>query len=88
MCEKKVKLGVVGLGRGRRVVSSVVNEKNVTLTAICDRDPEKLTDAIKHFEELGVKELEVYDDFDKILKSDIDVIFIATDAICHVPYAI
>ncbi len=88
MSEKVVKLGVVGLGRGRWVVAEIVAEKEVQLTAICDHNPQKLEEAKKHFEELGVKDLECFDNYDDILKSDIDAIFIATDAICHVPYVI
>lgn len=88
MSEKTVKLGVVGLGRGRNVVSEIVNEKGVRLTAICDHNPEKRESAKEHFKALGLSNLECYDNFDDILKSDIDAIFIATDAIYHVPFVI
>lgn len=88
MKNKVVKLGVVGLGRGRGVVSEIVGEKNVKLTAICDHNPEKLASAIEHFKKMNVEDLQCYDNFDDLIKSDIDAIFIATDAIYHVPYVI
>lgn len=85
---ENVKLGVVGLGRGRNVVTEIIGEKGVTLTAICDNNPKKLESAKKHFAEKGLSALECYDNFDDLLKSDIDAIFIATDAIYHVPFVI
>jgi len=86
MEEKVVKLGVVGLGRGASVVSEILHEKNVKLTAICDKNPKKIEEALERLKE--AENLEVYDNFDDIIKSDIDAIYIATDAIYHVPYVI
>lgn len=83
-----VKLGIVGLGRGRWVVTEVVGEKEVKLTAICDHNEEKLKDAKEDFESRGVKDLQCFTDFDEMLKSDIEAVFIATDAIYHVPFVI
>ncbi len=92
MSDKKfIKLGVVGLGRGM-LTRYVVGEPNMTVRAICDRDPEKLQAAKKVFiEECGVPEDELlcYDDYDEMLeKADIDAVFIATEAIYHVPFVI
>jgi predicted dehydrogenase len=42
MNNKVVKLGVVGLGRGKNVSIELINEKNVALSAICDKNPELL----------------------------------------------
>ena len=88
MASKVVKLGVVGLGRGQYVVEEIVGEKNVLLTAICDHNPEKLNSAREKFEKIGVKDLLCCDNYEDILKTDIDAIYIATDAICHVSYVI
>lgn len=88
MKDKLVKLGVVGLGRGKDVVSEIIGEESVRLTAICDHNPEKLQIAVEHFKKKGVEGLQCYDNYDAILASDIDAIYIATDAICHVPYVI
>lgn len=82
-----VKLGVVGLGRGGYVTETVIGEKKVQLRAICDINPEKLEAARKIFEDdLKVSELLCFTDFDEFLKSDIDAVYIATDAIYHVPF--
>ena len=86
--EKTIKFGVVGLGRGLRVMSEIVGEDNVLLAAICDSNPQKRKDALAHFETLGVKDLPCFADYEEMLKADIDAVYIATDAICHVPFAV
>lgn len=83
-----VKLGVVGLGRGLAVVSDVLDAPTVKLTAICDHNPEKLEAAIQKLHAKGCQDFTAYSDFADIIASDIDAIFIATDAIYHVPYVI
>ena len=82
-----VKLGVVGLGRGAYVAKTIIGEEKVQLRAICDKNPEKLKEAEKTFrDEMKVSDLLSFSDFDEFLKSDIDAVYIATDAICHVPF--
>ena len=89
MDKNAVKLAVVGLGRGFQVAKDVLGEKAVRLTAICDRDPEKLSEAENYLSSCGYGEVESFSDFDEMLRNGIfDAIFIATDAVCHVPYAI
>lgn len=89
MSDKIVKLGVVGCGRGVSVFWGARGNKNVKLTAICDHNPEKLEGARRFLEdENGYKDIRCYLDVEEILKSDIDAIIIATDAIYHVPYVV
>lgn len=89
MEEKFVKLGIVGMGRGGAVALDVVDEAKVKITAICDRNPEIMESRKKDFEKAGASGFECYSTFDEMLEqADIDAVFIATDAICHVPYAI
>ena len=88
MSDKIVRLGVVGLGRGFSVVSEVIGEKNVKITAICDHNLKKLEWAKNRFTELGAEGFEAYDNFDEFIKADFDAVFIATEAIYHVPYVI
>lgn len=84
-----VKLGVVGLGRGKDVTIELADEKDVRVTAICDRNPQKLKNAIEDYEKAGFKDFDTFDTFDAMLeKGDIDAVFIATDATDHVPYVI
>ena len=40
------------------------------------------------FEKHGITDCKYYESFDELLKSDIDAVVIATDAVCHVPYVI
>ena len=51
MADKVVKLGVVGLGRGRGIVTDVIGDANIELTAICDMNPERVESARKFFTE-------------------------------------
>jgi len=82
-----IKLGVVGLGRGAYVVKTIIGEEKVQLRAICDKNPEKLKEAEKTFrDEMKVSDLLSFSDFDEFLKSDIDAVYVATDAIYHVTF--
>ena len=38
MSDKAVKIGVVGLSRGKQIVTSALGEKEIQLRAICDAD--------------------------------------------------
>lgn len=82
-------MGFVGLYRGRKVADEMIGEDNVVLRAICDKNPQKLKDVKKYYEnDRGIKNLLAFDNFDDLLASDVDAIFIATDADNHVPLAI
>ena len=83
-----VRLGVVGLGRGLHVVSDIVKESIVRITAVCDRNPEKLANAVKTLEDAGVTDLHSFESFEEFLKAPIDAVYIATDAIYHVPFVV
>ncbi|MBE6884774.1 MAG: Gfo/Idh/MocA family oxidoreductase [Ruminococcaceae bacterium] len=86
--EKKVKLGVVGLLRGLYVASELVNEEKMTIAAVCDKVPERVKAAYDKLTELGVEGLKTYTDYDEMLNSDIDAVYVVTDAICHVPFVL
>lgn len=83
-----IKFGVVGLGRGLRVMSEILDEDNVALCAICDINPQKLEAALAQLKKQGIGELLCFADYDEMLKADIDAVYIATDAIYHVPFVI
>ncbi len=86
---KFIKLGVVGLGRGKDVTIELINEKNVKITAICDKNPETLSKAAEDYEKAGFKDFACFNSFDELIENaDIDAVFIATEAIYHVPYVI
>ena len=86
--EKVVKLGVVGLCRGRNVVKEIIGERGVKLVAICDNNETTLGNAKWEFQQrMGVKDLECYDNFEDMLKSEnVDAVFIATYATDHVNF--
>lgn len=87
--DKFVKLGVIGLGRGLNIVREVANDRDVKITAICDRDTDKLNQAKTYLEEeKNIFNFECFENFDDFLKADTDAVIIATDAIYHVPFVI
>lgn len=86
--ERTIKFGVVGLGRGLRVMSEILEENNVKLSAICDKNPKKRENALDQLKKLGSEDLQCFSDYDEMLQSDIDAVYIATDAIYHVPFVI
>ncbi len=84
-----IKLGVVGLIRGKDVTIELINEKNVILTALCDKNPETLKKAVEDYKNAGFNDFETFNTFDEMLENaDIDAVFIATEAIYHVQYVI
>lgn len=87
--EKRVlKVGVVGMNRGRGVIAHMLEEDNAKLCAICDKNPELLEKSVKFFEDRGVKDLQAFTSYDEFLKADIDTVYLATDATLHAPQAI
>lgn len=88
MDKRVVKMGVIGLGRGYGVMSQVLDCDNVRLTAICDNNPDKLSAAEKDLKKRDYEGVTSYTDFDEILKGDFEAIFVATDAVCHVPFVV
>ncbi len=84
----KVKLGVIGLRRGWGVVYEILKEKTVHLSAICDNDTERVDIVSKALDEMNYEGYTAYTDFDEMLKSDIDAVFIANYATQHVPFVI
>ncbi len=89
MENRKVRFGLVGSGpRGIAVMSDALPLENFRLCAICDIDPEHLANAKKEFEAKGVTDLKCFADYDEMLDSDIEAVFIATFAVRHVEFAI
>ena len=89
MSQAYIKLGVVGLGRGFYVAKRVLGDPRIRVTALCDRNEEKLGQAIETMRENGLTDFQTFASFDEMMaQGDFDAIFIATDAIFHVPYVI
>jgi len=89
MEKKIVRLGLLGCGkRGTGVVSEILGEEDVQLCAICDKRSDRLENAKDLFEKAGVEGLQCFADIADFLKSDIDTVYIATDATLHTEHAI
>ena len=88
MTEQKVKLGVVGLKRGKSIALDALGNPDMVLYAICDRDAATMEQAKKEFAEKNVENLLCFSELDDMLQSDIDAVLIATDAPLHAQQAI
>ena len=84
---EKIRLGVIGLGRGLQSVLDIIIDDDVELVAICDKNPEMIEKAkAKLKEEFGIEEIASYLDFEEFLTADTNTVVIATDAVMHVPF--
>ena len=86
----KVKLGVVGLGRGGMVAEICAGLPNFELTAMCDIDPAQIEDAKRMLRRSNVNYDNIFftQDYDELLKSDCNAVYVATYATLHVPFVI
>lgn len=82
---KKVKIGVLGVYRGRAMIDYCKHDKRVKLCAVCDLNEH----ALKQLkEELNDDSISYYLEFDQMLNSDIDAVVLANYANEHAPFAI
>lgn len=82
----KVKLGIVGVYRGKSMINYCSQDNRVSLTAICDIWKEGLENVRA---EIKNDEIKFYDNFDEFLASaDIDAVVLANYATEHAPLAI
>ncbi len=82
---RKVKIGVVGAGRGKTMMDYCVKQDNAELVAICDNHVPTLEKAKESY---GNDTIVFYDDFDKFLEHDMDAVVLANFATEHAPFAI
>ncbi|MBQ7637705.1 MAG: GNAT family N-acetyltransferase [Clostridia bacterium] len=81
---KRVKIGVLGAGRGTAVMHYCKISSNAELRAVCDFDETYLNKVKKDFGD-GVS---YYSDFDEFIKADFDLVVLANYANKHAPYAV
>ncbi len=81
---EKVRIGVVGVGRGSTMMKYCQMEQDAQLVAICDSWEEGL---LKKKQELG-DDITYYSSFDEFLKHDMDAVVLANYANEHAPFAI
>lgn len=86
--KKQIKYGVIGLGRGLDIVLEGLDDQRGRLVAACDKNPKTLAKAKEKLAQKGVCDCAFYEDFDDMLKAELDAVIIATDAVCHVPFVV
>ena len=81
----KVKIGVIGGGRGKSMIRYGREASNAQLVAICDFRDDVLERMKKECGEDGIS---YYSDYDEFLKHDMDAVVLANYANQHAPFAI
>ena len=79
---KKIRVGVLGVGRGRSFIKGATDTVGMKLVAICDSWKEKLDEAGKTY---GVA---TYTNYDEFLSHDMDAVILANYFHEHAPFAI
>ena len=82
---KKIKIGVMGTGRGESMIKYCKIAKNAELVAICDNWVEALDRQKEKCKDLDIT---FYDNFDEFIKHDMDAVVLANFATEHAPFAI
>jgi len=82
MSDDRIRVGVIGVGRGRSFAGGASDTVGMKLVAICDQWEEKLTEAGEQF---GVA---TYTDYDEFLQHDMDAVILANYFHEHAPFAI
>lgn len=85
MSDKILRYGVIGCGRGAAVAACGFHNPKCKIIAACDTNEKVMAHCKEYFEENGVKDVIYLDDYDEMLKMDIDAVIVATEAIYHVP---
>ena len=80
MAERKIRVGIIGVGRGRSFADDASERVGMELVALCDRWEEKLDEAGAEF---GVA---TYTDYEKFLEHDMDAVFALADVITVMVY--
>ena len=81
----KVRVGVLGIGRGNSMIKYCKSAPNAQLVAICDKWEEGLR---RRERELSDPSITFYTSFDEFLHHDMDVVILANYANEHAPFAI
>ena len=92
--DRKARMAFIGVGlRGRSHLRLALNRDDVTISSICDIDPEAIAKSQTMIKEAGIKEVPAYSngegDFKNMLqRDDIDGVVIATPWRWHTPMAV
>lgn len=83
--DRKIKIGVIGVGRGSTMINYCKQAEHAELVAICDKWEEGLQRAKEKNEGYDIA---YYTDYDEFLKHDMDAVVLANYANEHAPFAI
>ena len=83
----KIRVGVMGAGRGTTMMEQLRHSNDAELVAICDFYRPALEAAGKAFDENGLN-IKIFDNFEDFLSYDMDAVVLANYADEHAPYAI
>lgn len=83
--DKKVKIGVLGAGRGMTMMRYCQHAENAELVAVCDYSEKSLSNAKK---EMNCSSIAYYSDFEQFIRHDMDAVVLANYANEHAPYAV
>ena len=82
MTKERIRVGVVGLGRGRSFIKNTENASGMVLVALCDHWEVRLR-------EVGAEHgVSTYTDYDEFLNHDMDAVILANYFHEHAPFAI
>lgn len=85
----KVKIGVLGAYRGKTMIDVLMAyHEDAEIVAICDMFEPALINVRNQAEELGIKNITYYNNFEDFLKHDMDAVCLANYATEHAPFAI
>lgn len=79
---EKIKVGVVGVGRGKSFMGRATDLIGMELVAICDKWEEKLNEVGREYP------VATYTDYEKFLEHDMDAVILANYFHEHAPFAI
>ncbi len=83
--DKKIKIGVLGAGRGKTMMRYCVKSNEADLVAVCDFYEPNLNEAKNNY---GNDSITFYKDFDEFINHDMDAVVLANYANEHTPFAI
>jgi len=81
---RKVRIGVLGAGRGLTFVRGYHLHPASEVVALCDKDRPRLEKAAAT---LKIEGLKLYTDYEEMLRSDVDMVVVASDGPLHAKHA-
>ncbi|RAV15626.1 Gfo/Idh/MocA family protein [Paenibacillus contaminans] len=90
MCDKSVKMGLIGLGsRGFYLMNTIIHMEEIEISAICDIDQDEYEAIFPYFDRMNKVRPGTYTDYRELLKrEDIEGVIIATNRNSHTDIAI